>query len=373
MFLLNFIPWYLWNKYKLLTYIEKEIKSISKKWDTICDLFAWSWIVWDYLKSEYKIISNDIEYYSFIINKVVLNFNKNEFNNIHLEQIINETNIKISNTNLNEKLLEVGIHKNKVKKVEENNRYFFYSNFSWIYFSANQCLEIDLFRIYIEENFDWFEKDYLISLWIYWLYSIVNSVWNHFAQPRLIKEKNFKIINNKFNKSFFDVIKRKHSEISLNINEIKIKSENNLSINLDYNDLLNNKFNINTFYIDTPYTIDHYSRFYHMLNTFAKYDYPEVEWIWLYRTDRFQSPFCIKTKAENEFENMIKKIFDLHWANIVLSYSDSYRSLLHKDKILRILNKYYKNVKLQEIDYNYSWLWQSSWNKCKELLFTAKI
>lgn len=360
MFLFNFIPWYLWNKYKLLEIIKKEIWTVSQKWDTICDLFAWSWVVWDFLKEDYTIIANDIEYYSYLINELNLNFNKKELLEIDLNNIINEIVFEINASWL------------KTNKKKENEKYYFYNNYSWSYFSINQTLEIDFFRLKIN-NFNWFQKKYLLWLWIFWLYSIVNSVWNHFAQPRLNKEKNINIINKKFSKSLFDFILKKHNEILKNIDDINIKSENKV-FNLDYKKLLTKKEKINTFYIDTPYTIDHYSRFYHILNTFAKYDYPEIEWMWLYRKDRFQSPFCIKTKVENEFDNMIKLIKKNYWANIILSYSDSYRSLLHKDKIIEILNRYYSNVKLKEISYNYSWLWQKNWlNKSNELLFIVKI
>lgn len=373
MYLLNFIPWYLGNKSKLLQIIEKEINILTNKWDTICDLFAWSWVIWDYFKNYYNIISNDIEYYSYIINEVNLNFNKEEFLKIKLEDIINEIKFDINNSWLAYELIDIKEYLEYISKRNTKMEYFFYSNFVWNYFSINQWLEIDNYRIYIEKNYKWFNKNYLIALWIFWLYNVVNSVWNHFAQPRWIKEKNLNIINKKFKKSFLDAIYKKHNEIIENINWINSISNNNMSKNLDYKVFLEKWYKIDTFYIDTPYTIDHYSRFYHILNTFAKYDYPKVEWIWLYREDRFQSNFCLKTKVEEEFDYMISLIYKKYNANIILSYSDSYRSLLHKDKILEIFKKYYKKVKLKEIKYNYSWLWQSSWNNCNELLFTAKF
>jgi len=373
MFLLNFIPWYLGNKSKLLHIIEKEINSISKQWDTICDLFAWSGVIWDYFKNNYNIISNDIEYYSYIINEVNINFDKKELLKLNLNDIVNNLKNEIDNTWLKQEIWDITEYLNKLWKRKKKKENFFYSNFVWTYFSVNQWLEIDLYRLNIEKNYKWFTRSYLIALWIYGLYNVVNSVWNHFAQPRWIKDKNLAIIKKKFQKSFFDVVIKKHNEILKNIDWINSFSSKNISENLDYKDFLKKWHKINTFYIDTPYTIDHYSRFYHILNTFSKYDYPKVEWIWLYREDRFQSPFCLKTKVEEEFEYMISTVFKKYNANIVLSYSDSYRSLLHKDKILEIFKRYYKDVKLEEIKYNYSWLWQGSWNNCNELLFTAKI
>lgn len=371
MFLLNFIPWYLGNKYKLLSNIEKEILRISSKWNTICDLFAWSWIIGDFLKSDYKIIANDIEYYSYIINRTILNFDKDKLKKINLGNILSALDKKLQITGLKREIEDISKYLQNISNRKPSKDYFFYNNFAGSYFSINQCLEVDFYRLYIEKKFKWFEKDYLIALGIFWLNAIVNSVWSHFAQPRLPKDKNLKIIENKYKKSFYDIISRKHNEVMNHIKDIKIFSKENKVYNMDYNFFLGNSEKIDVFYIDTPYTIDHYSRFYHIINTFSKYDYPAVEGKWLYRKDRFQSNFCIKTKVKSEFDNMISKIKKNYNAKIVLSYSDSYRSLISKTDIDKIFKKYYKNVKIVEIKYNYSWFWQSSWNSWNELLFIA--
>lgn len=74
---------------------------------------------------------------------------------------------------------------------------------------------------------------------------------------------------------------------------------------------------VETFYLDPPYTIDHYSRFYHVLETLVAYDYPELEEKTFhgkkylmngrYRNDRVQSNYCIPSKGKNEFSLLIKK------------------------------------------------------------------
>ena len=72
-------------------------------------------------------------------------------------------------------------------------------------------------------------------------------------------------------------------------------------------------------YADPPYTEDHYSRYYHLLETLIKYDYPVVEGKARYRTDRFHTPFSIKTKATAAFETLAKRTANLK-ADLVLSY-----------------------------------------------------
>ena len=89
--------------------------------------------------------------------------------------------------------------------------------------------------------------------------------------------------------------------------------------------------NVDVFYLDPPYTTDHYSRFYHVLETLVKYDYPSLErkkyhgemriMNGRYRNDRFQSNYCIPSKGYGEFERIIKMI-NKTGAAIVMSYSE---------------------------------------------------
>ncbi len=61
-------------------------------------------------------------------------------------------------------------------------------------------------------------------------------------------------------------------------------------------------------YADPPYSKDHYSRYYHVLETLVLYDHPTAEGVGRYRPDRFATPFSIKSKvatAMDEFCGMI--------------------------------------------------------------------
>ena len=79
---------------------------------------------------------------------------------------------------------------------------------------------------------------------------------------------------------------------------------------------------VDVIYIDPPYTNAHYSRFYHILETLVKYDYPDTEYHGRYRTDRYQSPFGIKSKAHDEFDTMISLCRTAR-KSLVISYSDT--------------------------------------------------
>ncbi|CAN5374948.1 hypothetical protein BH09PSE3_BH09PSE3_23790 [soil metagenome] len=83
-------------------------------------------------------------------------------------------------------------------------------------------------------------------------------------------------------------------------------------------------------YADPPYTIDHYSRFYHVLETLVRRDQPVLSQMrkkgiptimrGLYREDRFQSDFCIPSKAPQAFHRLFWGVAR-RGVPLVLSYS----------------------------------------------------
>jgi adenine-specific DNA-methyltransferase len=83
--------------------------------------------------------------------------------------------------------------------------------------------------------------------------------------------------------------------------------------------LTREKADIGVVYADPPYTDDQYSRFYHLLETLFLYDYPEVTGAGLYRPDRFQTSFSLKSKAPKALDCLIKYTSKLG-ADLVLSY-----------------------------------------------------
>jgi 16S rRNA G966 N2-methylase RsmD len=88
------------------------------------------------------------------------------------------------------------------------------------------------------------------------------------------------------------------------------------------------------FYADPPYTRDHYSRYYHVLETMCLRDRPAISTTRIrtggedlpsrgvYRVDRHQSPFCVKSQAPAAFEALFNGVRQRNSA-LVLSYSPS--------------------------------------------------
>jgi hypothetical protein len=87
---------------------------------------------------------------------------------------------------------------------------------------------------------------------------------------------------------------------------------------------------IGVVYADPPYTRDHYSRFYHILETIALGDEPAVSMVrrggrervsrGIYRAERYQSPFCIRSEAPDAFKELFGQISG-KGLPLVLSYS----------------------------------------------------
>ncbi|MDO8609569.1 MAG: DNA adenine methylase, partial [bacterium] len=62
---------YIGSKLSLLEFLEESINKVAgKNCYTFCDLFAGTGIVGRYFKTKgYKIIANDIQYYSYVLNR----------------------------------------------------------------------------------------------------------------------------------------------------------------------------------------------------------------------------------------------------------------------------------------------------------------
>lgn len=62
------------------------------------------------------------------------------------------------------------------------------------------------------------------------------------------------------------------------------------------------------YYADPPYSKDHYSRYYHVLETLTRYDYPDAHGVGRYRPDRFRSTFAVKTQVLSSIRTIAAKV-----------------------------------------------------------------
>lgn len=331
---------YMGIKTNLLDYIIPELIKITPSGGTILDVMAGSNAVSYALKEYFTVFTNDIQTYSYAISDAI---------------IVNQQET-ISSDTAKDELLNNYLANNSNKFY-----HFFEDTYSFTYFSDKQCCDIDSIRYAIDQ----LNNDHRKNLYLFALMGAmckVQSTPGHFAQ--FMPSTHSRIIPlQKMN--LFDVFLEK---CDLYTNLFFTKNQNK-AFNMDFHDLLQCKeiTSVNTIYLDSPYTQEQYSRFYHVLETVVKYDYPEVNFKAKYRNDRFQSEFCYKGRVENEF-NYIFEYCHSTSTNLLVSYSN--KGLVSVDRLQELASKYFKIVNLQTIDYKHSTQGKGS-NKLKEILLTC--
>lgn len=314
---------YMGNKGKLLDELIPTIESLTNPGDVICDIMAGTNAVSYALKPRNILITNDIQYYSYVISKCLLN-------NYSIPSIEETHNDLDENYNLN---------------VEKRLFSFFVDEYTDTYFAEKQCLDIDSLRYAIGKIKDDSKKSFYLTVLMSAMCK-AQSTTGHFAQ---YMNKNHKRIIPLRKLSIYDLFFEK-------INDFKsfiCSKYDNFHFNLDYkllfkNDLMNK---VKCFYLDSPYTADQYSRFYHILETVCKYDNPVLEHKAKYRNDRVQSDFCYKNKVAGEFENIIS-FCKSKKAPLVISYSN--HGVITIEEICNIASEYYSNIEVKNIDFEHS-------------------
>ena len=331
---------YMGNKNKLLDFIIPEIEKITKKGEIVCDLMSGTGAIAYALKNKYTVYTNDIQYYSYIIGKAIIENNR----------ITIDKNIAIKD-----------LENNFIKNQTEKKYRFFEDNFTDTYFSGPQCCEIDSIRYAIDQMQDEYKKDIYLTALMFSM-SKCESTSGHFAQ---FLPKDHKRLVELRKKSIWE-------EMLIKCNDFKnlvLSKYDNKAFNLDYKELFKKKEfkDVTCVYIDTPYTGEQYSRFYHVLETVTKYDSPKLEFKAKYRTDRFMSNFSLRTTVKQEFKDMLTFLSKEN-KKVVLSYST--KGLVPVDELEFIFSKTFNHYKLIEKDYKHSTQGKGS-IKINEVLFVA--
>ena len=311
------------NKSKLVSFIVPEIEKISNPGDIICDIMAGTNSIGYALKKRNIILSNDIQYYSYVIAKTLLS----NFTIPSVEEIKKDLNDNIMYN-----------YKNKIFD-------FFEKNYSDTYFSKKQCVEIDSVRYAISKIDDDDKFYYYLTLLMSSMCK-VQSTTGHFAQ--FLSKEN---IRTKYLRQM-SVLDNFYLKVK-SFDNFVTSNYSNMCYNLDYNELfkLNIINKVKCFYLDSPYTTDQYSRFYHILETICKYDYPNLKYKAKYREDRIKSAFCSRKTVHNEFKKIIEFTYN-NASNLVISYSN--KGVISIDELVSICKSTYQNVKCKELSFSHS-------------------
>ncbi len=311
---------YIGNKAKLLDELNQFLRKnkLDKKGSKFCDLFAGTCTVGDYFKDKFEIIANDTLYFSFVMSNGKLKYKKDFFQNLGFDPF------EYFNTCNTEDYTEGFCYRTFAPEISGRQ-----------YFSDENAKKIDFIRNTIEEWFDAKkidenEKYYLIA-------SLLES---------LSKVSNVAGVYSAYLKMWDPRAKKKM--VFLPLETQKVSKYQNEVYKEDANELIK-KITGDILYLDPPYTPTQYISQYHVLETIAKNDLPEVHGVGAHRENGNQiSNWCKKGNVHEEFEKLIA---NAKFKHIILSYSDA--GIMSKEFIEKVLKRYAKEgtYQFKKIDF----------------------
>ena len=128
---------------------------------------------------------------------------------------------------------------------------------------------------------------------------------------------------------------------------ITSNGKKNECYNSDFTELLSKKCDL--LYADPPYNSREYLPNYHILETIARYDYPEIHGVTGMRNyDDQKSVFCKKNTVASAFETMIR---DCKCKYILISYNNE--ALLSTEVLSDICRRYAIGDSFRLFEYSY--------------------
>ncbi len=239
-------------------------------------------------------------------------------------------------------------------------------HFGGPYFSWQQAIDFD--ALLAEVHFiDQPCRDFFVATALVVASDVVNTVGKHFAQPIKLRDASgvpkTHLVRQTLRDRSLSVFDSYRASCESLI-KLGRTSGHHRAVQSDYLDFLKDDSTaFAAFYADPPYTRDHYSRYYHVLETMALRDDPEVATTKIrsngmprlsrgvYRLQRHQSPFCIPSKAAGAFSSLFAGVA-MRATPLVLSYSPYQVSarnrprLMTIDQLLEIAKQHFNEVEI---------------------------
>lgn len=297
---------YIGSKNKLLNQIEKIItENTTGKEETFLDIFSGTGCVSKHFKKKYKIMSNDLMFYSYCLLKGEVENNKiPSFEGLsEIENVIDYLN-------------------NLIPHYDET--YFITNNYTpkitdRMYFSIENGEKIDVIRQQIEI---WAAQNKITeNEYFYLLASLIEAV------PFISN------ITGTFGAYLKTFDKRALNKIELKDILLKDNKKKNEVYNQNANELIKN-ISGDILYIDPPYTSIDYGSAYHVLETIAKYDNPSIKGITGQRENKNKSMYTRKKEALLALSDLIE---NAKFKYIVISYSN--HGIISEEDIINMIHK----------------------------------
>lgn len=293
---------YIGSKLKLSPFIFETVSETVGKLDEkiFCDLFAGTGIVGRTFKPFVKeIIANDVEYYSYVLNRNYIGNNSNISSEGMLEELNNIDGIKGF------------IFENYSAEGSAGRKYF----------TSENGQKIDAIRSKIEA---WkLSEEITEDVYYFLLASLLESA-DKVANTASVYGAYLKKIKTSAAKKM--ILNPADIHISKNKQQVFQEDSNTLIKNIS-GDIL---------YLDPPYNARQYGANYHLLNTIAKYDTFVPKGITGLR-DYYKSDWCKTGEVLKSFENLIE---NADFKYIFLSYNNE--GLMSQKEVQAIMEQFGK-------------------------------
>jgi adenine-specific DNA-methyltransferase len=313
---------YIGCKHSLLDFLESSIKQVVGTGNKVfCDLFAGTGTVGVHFKKlGYQIIANDLQYYSYVLNRHYIGNHKPlHFNG--LKDIIP----KQSDTFFDSRTNAVCEFLSNLNGIEG----FLYNNYAPTgslrngtqrqFFSDENAMKCDAIRTQIET---WKQEE-----------SITDDEY-FFLLTTLLENIDARANTASVYGAFLKTIKRS-ALIPLRLKPAELV-ENDLDhkvFNADVNELIT-QIQGDILYLDPPYNHRQYSANYHILETIARYDNPPIRGKTGLRDEELRSAYCLRSSVKQAFADLI---YQANMKHIFVSYNNE--GILTLDEIREILEQ----------------------------------
>jgi len=294
---------YIGSKLKLASFLKQSITSVagndlSEK--TFCDIFAGTGIVGRTFKSSVRqVIANDIERYSYVLNKNYIE------NSVDIPEKFGYLEML-----------------NDLPPCEDGFVYLNYclaGNGERSYFSDDNGRKIDAVRLRIQR---WMDDGRIgENLYYFLLCSLLESA-DRVANTASVYGAFLKEIKKSAQKPL--VLEPASFEIDNNVHRVYMEDANGLV----------NKISGDILYMDPPYNERQYGANYHLLNTIAEYR----EFVPKGKTglpDYGRSPYCSRASIKDRFEDLVR---NARFKYLFLSYNNE--GLMSVEEIRAIMGRY---------------------------------